>query len=368
MLDSQNNDFEKVQSRDLGNDFTRDSRGIDHKLDGISARSKFNTFGKVGSLLTSKFAGKFRIKLGKGLLLCAFLGGANVAPWFSSSLGIGIAHAATNKSSQSFISSSSANKEQTPATIILADFKQNYPLKIAIGKLNSISLPFTDLVADTVDPQVQLLARGNDLLVATNTTADITLVVRDKNQPQHSLTLTLRPQKIPATNYQIVIAQLLTPQFLLNQADLTSDDYMGSLSRLLRSAVEVLQQHKPLSQAKVLNYHVSNFVLPATNSLNPKNTELVEISNPKKPAYYDPLTCALYSLERSQIREFQPRNMYYSGIKVKAILLHNTSDLAIEFLANNCTQPNVMAAVLVGKQVILPQQQSWLVLLEQLGY
>ncbi|WP_222986801.1 hypothetical protein [Psittacicella melopsittaci] len=259
-----------------------------------------------------------------------------------------------------------APEQQTSKQIVLANFGASYQLRIALDQLNSITLPFGQIVADTIDPQVQMLARGSDLLIATSASEKVTIVVRDGEQPDSALTLILVPKNIDPQNYQIVVPQLFSGQMLLNLGDISVNDYLAQLSRLVRYTVEATNAVTPIAQASKRQYSLTNFYLNVPY-LTPQVLDLVDIT-PKQGSPYLPLLCGIGLLKFSEMREFQPRNLYYSGIKVRSFWVENISSIDFIWQALSCTQANVMAAVMVTGEKLLPGEKSQIVLLEQINY
>ncbi|WP_147397102.1 hypothetical protein [Psittacicella gerlachiana] len=253
---------------------------------------------------------------------------------------------------------------QTSSQLIVAKLAHNYPLPIALGQLNSFSFPFAQITVDTTDAQVQMLARGANLLLATASENSINLVVRDKQEPQRFILLTLEPRKLKlAPSYQFLIPQLLREQQLLQQTQLSSSTYLAQLASLLRASVEQLQQGKVFVRGSE-SYSEQNFLYTQV-PLSPDNLTLLELS---KLQSYAPLTCGQGQLQVSKIREFQPQNPYYAGIQIKSFWLENISGTPLVWQASLCTQPNVLAAVLLSQATLYPAAKAKVVLLEQVSY
>lgn len=263
-------------------------------------------------------------------------------------------------------------KVVTGGQVLVAKLHHNYPLHIGVGVLNTITLPFPEIIVDTVDQQVQLLSRGSDLLVATSNYSEISLVVRNKQTPDQAITLTLQPKQTPAINVKVVVLSLLAPQFMLNQSELSNADYLLQLSRLMRSTIETIQRKQAIPKASHSSYNLNNFVL-TSHYLSPFDVKLSELSLKTREldqAKNQVLTCMRHQLQIKDLRIFQPQNIYYAGIQLKLLTVANPTTEVIKFNPQACTQPNTMATVLYGvaKQEILPAQEGQILLVEQLQY
>ncbi|RIY33680.1 hypothetical protein CKF54_02435 [Psittacicella hinzii] len=248
--------------------------------------------------------------------------------------------------------------------IILANFGGNYQVQVVAGQLHNFSLPFNSLVADTVDGQVQMMSRGSHLLLATDSSEQVTIVVRDQDYPHRTLSLTLVPTGKKVYNYQVIVPEILQAQTMLAQQDLSADEYMLNLGRLIRHTVELTNSAKAIPKAKHSTYSLQNFTLLSTE-LGATELALLEL---KKKSDYPALTCLPTGVVIEREQEFQPTNYYYAGIKVKSLWLVNNSGNVFTWEPTSCSQANAMAAVMVKKSQILPGDRAQVVLLEQVNY
>lgn len=254
-----------------------------------------------------------------------------------------------------------------PSQTIMVELDSNHPLEIAQGKLNLIKLPFKEMTVDTVS-DVELIARGNTLLVAPSNWQAITVIISNKNQPDQNITLTLLPQSIPSVSYNIVIPSLVQAQTLLNNPKVTLDDYMAQLSRLLRHVAEVVQQQQSISRGAVRAYAEKNFKFNSSQ-LNPKALNIIDITNDKLAnPHYEPITCHPEQLQITKNQVFQPVNPYFAGIRIRYVEFTNTSNQVFEYEPSSCSQPNVMAASLLSFNKLVPAVTGKLILLEKISY
>ena len=134
----------------------------------------------------------------------------------------------------------------------------NLIVEIAIDHLNRILTPFPNPQVRTVSDATTSVD-GSAIYVATASEAPVTLFVSDASDPNHALSLTLAPRRLPPREIQLVLSEPLpatlgaAPAFAATGAASTAaaSDYVEGITEAMRAlAKETIPSGYSLRQAR----------------------------------------------------------------------------------------------------------------------
>jgi len=146
----------------------------------------------------------------------------------------------------------STHLEVDPVTVE-ASIGVNLLLEIAIDHLNRILTPFPNPQVRTVS-EATTSVDGSAIYVATANETPLTLYVSDAADPNHALSLTLAPRRIPPREIRLVLSDPvpeLAPIGTPSTAGAAVSDYVSGLTETMRSlAFEEIPAGYGLRQAR----------------------------------------------------------------------------------------------------------------------